>query len=152
MTRALSLLASVTFGLAAWPGAPAAQPAPTTPAVTVVRVERRDITPSVTFTGRIEAKDSVDLRARVEGYLERRLFEEGQEVKVGDLLFVIEKASYEAEIEAIEAAIARAQATLDLAELERRRQEELVRRRACSTRRSPRRPRRAPTSADSRPI
>lgn len=132
MTRALPFLMFVALWLAAWPGAPAAQPAPSTPAVTVMRVEQRSITPSASFTGRIEAKDSVDLRARVEGFLERRLFEEGQEVKVGDLLFVIEKAPYEAAIEVVEAAIARAQATLDLAELERRRQEELVRRRATA--------------------
>ena len=37
------------------------------PAVTVVKVEEREITPAVSFTGRIEAKDKVDLRARVEG-------------------------------------------------------------------------------------
>jgi membrane fusion protein (multidrug efflux system) len=102
------------------------------PAVTVVEVEQRDITPSVSFTGRIEAVDKVDLRARVEGFLDQRLFEEGQEVKARDLLFVIEKAPYQAEIETVNAAIARAQATLDLAEIERRRQAELVRKQATA--------------------
>ena len=102
------------------------------PAVTVVTVEPRDITPSTSFTGRIEAMDKVDLRARVEGFLEQRLFTEGQDVKVGDLLFVIEKAPYQAEIENVEAAIARAQATLDLAEIEQRRQGELVKKQATA--------------------
>lgn len=85
-----------------------AQQAAAPPAVTVVKVEEREITPAVTFTGRIEAKDKVDLRARVEGFLEKRLFEEGQDVNAGDLLFVIEKAPYQAEIENVDATIARA--------------------------------------------
>jgi membrane fusion protein, multidrug efflux system len=102
------------------------------PAVTVVAVEQRDVTPSTSFTGRIEAKDKVDLRARVDGFLEQRLFTEGQDVKAGDLLMVIEKAPYQAEIENVEAAIARAQATLDLAEIERRRQAELVKKQATA--------------------
>ena len=120
-----------------------------------VKVEEREITPAVSFTGRIEAKDKVDLRARVEGFLEKRLFEEGQDVKAGDLLFVIEKAPYQAEIENVDAAIARAQATLDLAELDQRRQAELVKKQAtaagaCSTTPTPRPARRGPTCAGSR--
>src|SRR5262245_23602832 len=102
------------------------------PAVTVVAVELRDITPATSFTGRIEAKDKVELRARVEGFLEQQLFTEGDEVKAGDLLFVIEKAPYQAEIENVNAAIARAQATWDLAEIERRRQSELVKKQATA--------------------
>jgi membrane fusion protein (multidrug efflux system) len=115
------------------PGWVAAQQSPAAaPAVTVVPVEERDITPSTSFTGRIEAKDKVDLRARVDGFLEQRLFTEGQDVRAGDLLFVIEKAPYQAEIENVEAAIARAQSTLDLAEIERRRQAELVKKQATA--------------------
>lgn len=102
------------------------------PAVTVAVVETRDITPTSRFTGRIEAKDKVDLRARVEGFLEQQLFTEGQAVEAGDLLYVIEKAPYQAEIENVEAAIARSQATLDLADIERRRQAELVKKQATA--------------------
>lgn len=102
------------------------------PAVTVAVVASKDITPSVSFTGRIEAIDSVDLRARVQGFLDQRLFEEGADVEKGDLLFVIEKAPYAAEIETIRASIARAQASLDLAEIERRRQEALVKKQAVA--------------------
>jgi membrane fusion protein (multidrug efflux system) len=122
----LGLLALVL----ALPSAAAAQQ--TAPAVTVAVVEQRDVTPSSSFTGRIEAIDKVDLRARVEGFLEQRLFTEGQEVKTGDLLYVIEKAPYLAEIENVEASIARAQSTLDLAEIERRRQGELVKKQATA--------------------
>ena len=120
---------ALALGLMFCQGQATAQQAP---AVTVVKVEQRDITPSTSFTGRIEAMDKVDLRARVDGFLEQRLFAEGQDVKTGDLLFVIEKAPYQADIENVEASIARSQATLDQAELERRRQAELVKKQATA--------------------
>jgi membrane fusion protein, multidrug efflux system len=104
--------------------APAAAPPP--PAVTVSKVARIDVTPSLSFTGRIEAVDKVDLRARVEGFIEKRLFEEGADVKAGDLLYVLEKAPYEAEVEQAMATIARAEATLRVAELSAERQTTLV--------------------------
>jgi membrane fusion protein, multidrug efflux system len=44
------------------------------PAVTVVKIVAAQIKPATTFTGRIEAKDKVDLRVRVDGFLEKRLF------------------------------------------------------------------------------
>ena len=59
--------------------------------MTVVKVVAEDIRPTFPFTGRVEAVDKVDLRARVDGFLEKRLFTEGADVKQGDLLFVIEK-------------------------------------------------------------
>jgi membrane fusion protein (multidrug efflux system) len=129
-----AVLISLALGSPVLAGAAAAQQreGAATPAVTVFKVEQRDVTPSTSFTGRIEAIDKVDLRARVEGFLEQQLFTEGQDVMAGDLLFVIEKAPYEAEIENVNAAIARAQATLDRAELERRRQAELVRKQAAA--------------------
>jgi membrane fusion protein, multidrug efflux system len=96
------------------------------PAVTVVAVATDEIRPSVTFTGRVQARDKVELRARVEGFLEKRLFREGQDVKEGDLLFVIEQPPYKASIEEIKASIEKAQAALTLAELEVGRQSELV--------------------------
>jgi len=89
-------------------------------------VAAHDITPSVTFTGRVQARDKVDLRARVEGFLEKRLFSEGQNVTEGDLLFVIEQAPYKASIVEIEADIQKAQAALKLAEIEVGRATQLV--------------------------
>jgi membrane fusion protein (multidrug efflux system) len=88
------------------------------PAVTVVAVVEHDIKPFVTFSGRVQARDKVDLRARIEGFLEKRLSNEGQDVKKGDLLFVIEQAPYKASIAEIKATIQKAQAALTLAELE----------------------------------
>jgi membrane fusion protein (multidrug efflux system) len=106
-----------------------APPAPP-PAVTVVAASEGEVRPSSTFTGRIVAVDKVDLRARVEGFLEQRLFTEGQHVAVGDLLFVIEKAPYEAHLAEVQAAIERSQASLQVATLQRQRYEELVKRQA----------------------
>jgi len=98
------------------------------PAVTVVKVATADIKPTASFTGRVEAVSKVDLRARVDGFLEKRLFTEGADVKEGDLLFTIEKGLYEAAVDQAKAGIATAEATLKLADIEVGRQTELVQR------------------------
>ena len=95
-------------------------------AVTVISVAEEKITPTVTFTGRVQAQDKVDLRARIDGFLEKRLFNEGQDVKKGDLLFVIEQAPYKSAIAEIKADIQKAQATLTLANIEVKRATELL--------------------------
>ena len=87
-------------------------PAPPPPAVIVTPVVSKDVTPSLGLTGRVEATDRVELRARVTGFLEQRLFEEGQNVAKGDLLFVIEKAPYEAAVSRAKADVAKAEASL----------------------------------------
>lgn len=102
----------------------AAPPPP--PAVQVAVVGSQEITPAVTFTGRVVATDKVDLRARVEGFLERRHFTEGQQVKEGDLLFTIEQGQYQAAVAQAEGGVARAQANLSNAELQLARANELV--------------------------
>jgi membrane fusion protein (multidrug efflux system) len=107
---------------------PAPQQAPP-PAVTVVAVASQGVTPVSSFTGRVEAVDKVDLRARVEGFLDLRHFTEGQDVRQGDLLFTIEKAQYEAAVARAEADVARARATLDNAQLQLDRAEQLARNR-----------------------
>ena len=89
-----------------------AQEADTLPTVMVTTAEERDVTPEFSYVGRIEAVDSVELRARVEGFLEQRNFREGGEVKSGDLLFVIEKAPYEVVVQERQAELAGAEATL----------------------------------------
>jgi membrane fusion protein (multidrug efflux system) len=108
--------------------APAVQNAPP-PAVGVAEVAVRDVTPSVTFNGRVEAIDKVDLRARITGFLAQRTFREGQDVKVGDPLFTIEKQQYEAAVDQAEAAVKQAQAVLLDAQLQVERGEQLLRNR-----------------------
>lgn len=110
--------------------APAQQAPP--PAVTVVSVEATDVTPTMAFTGRIEAVDKVALIARVDGFLEAQPFIEGSIVQAGDLLFAIEKGPYEARLGEVDADIAAAQAELTLAQLEVDRQTTLVARQAAA--------------------
>jgi membrane fusion protein (multidrug efflux system) len=105
-----------------------AEAPPPPPAVSVVAVAQEDIKPTVTFTGRVQARDKVELRARVEGFLQKRLFEEGQDVKEGDLLFVIEPDSYKASVDEIKASIQKAEAALTLASIEVDRASQLVQR------------------------
>jgi membrane fusion protein, multidrug efflux system len=105
---------------------PAASAPP--PAVTVVKVTAAEIKPATTFTGRIEAKNKVDLRARVDGFLEKRLFTEGADVKEGELLFVIEKGLYQTTVDQAKAALETAESTLKLADLDVDRQTQLFQR------------------------
>lgn len=109
----------------------AAGPAPI-PAVTVVKVETKDLRPSVSFSARVEALHKVDLLARIQGYLDKQNFTEGATVKTGDLLYVIEKAPYEAKVAAAEASVAMAKARLDRTEIELKRQTTLVNKEASA--------------------
>jgi membrane fusion protein, multidrug efflux system len=95
-------------------------------------VVSEDIRPASSFTGRIEAQDKVELRARVDGFLEKRLFTEGANVKEGELLFVIEKGLYQAEVDAAQANVEKAEATLQLADLEVERQADLFKKNVAS--------------------
>ncbi|WP_135468908.1 efflux RND transporter periplasmic adaptor subunit [Crenalkalicoccus roseus] len=95
------------------------------PAVGVVVAERKPVTESAEFIGRIEAVNRVEIRARVTGFLQERLFQEGQEVREGEILFRIERAPFEAQLEQARAALASAQATLENARMALQRAREL---------------------------
>jgi membrane fusion protein (multidrug efflux system) len=107
---ALGAAVAAAGGPAAAQGGGPGQGAP--PGVVVEKVERQNVRPSIDFTGRIKAVDKVDLRARVTGFLQERRFAEGQDVQQGELLFVIEKAPYQAEVDQQKAAVAKAQAAV----------------------------------------
>src|SRR4051812_15225009 len=77
------------------------QTAATTP-VKVSHAVERQVTDSVGFTGRTAAVDSVELRARVWGYLDKVNFKEGALVKKGDVLFEIDPLIYKAALEQAE--------------------------------------------------
>ena len=96
----LSLLAALVFQ----PTAAGAQPAPgAPPAVGVVRAQHQHITQSDEFIGRIQAINRVALVARVTGFLEKRLFVEGTEVKQDALLYQIEQPPFQAQVDASKA-------------------------------------------------
>ncbi len=83
------------------------------PAVGVITAERRPITETTEFVGRVEATDRVNIRARVTGFLQERLFREGSDVNKGDVLYRLERAPFEAQLEQAQAGLASAQAQLE---------------------------------------
>jgi membrane fusion protein (multidrug efflux system) len=103
--------------------APAAPPAPS---VGVVPAAIKGVAQGYNFVGRVKAIDTVQLRARVEGFLEKRLFREGDDVKAGQLLYQIEKDQLQAQVEQAKANVASAQATVVNAQLQYNRSLELV--------------------------
>ncbi|MCF7990398.1 MAG: efflux RND transporter periplasmic adaptor subunit [Thiohalocapsa sp.] len=90
------------------PGAGAGASPP--PAVTVAAVARKPVDRSERFIGNIKAIQSVDLKARVEGFLEQVAFEQGSMVASGDLLYRIEQAPYKADLDSAEGQLAAAKA------------------------------------------
>ncbi|MBD0272837.1 MAG: efflux RND transporter periplasmic adaptor subunit, partial [Acetobacteraceae bacterium] len=95
------------------------------PAVGVARAEPRPVTESTEFTGRIEAVNRVDIRARITGFIQERAFQEGHEVRAGSVLFRIERAPFEAAVEQARANVASAQAQLENARVALQRAREL---------------------------
>jgi multidrug efflux system membrane fusion protein len=92
----------------------------------------REVHPWDEYTGRIAAVDSVELRPRVSGYVERVAFREGQEVKKGDLLFVIDKRPYEAALAQAQAQLERARSEAALARAQDARAQALIEAKAIS--------------------
>ena len=88
--------------------------APPPPVVSVAEVVVKEVAQWDEFTGHIEAVDTVEIRPRVAGYIERLGFKEGKEVKKGEVLFVIDQRSFQAELLRAEADLARAHARSQL--------------------------------------
>ncbi|XAZ21353.1 efflux RND transporter periplasmic adaptor subunit (plasmid) [Sinorhizobium sp. B11] len=88
------------------------------PSVGVLTVPVQDVSPKHEFVGRVEAVNAVDIRSRIEGFVDQRLFNEGQLVRKDQDLFLIDKRSLEIALSDARAALASAQAAL--ADAERR--------------------------------
>lgn len=112
----------------------AAQPpaAPPPPAVGVQPATKKGVTWSYSFVGRIRAPESVALMARVQGFLEKVQFTEGQDVKAGDMLYQIEKVQYQAQLDQAQANLAAAKAQELNAQLTYNRSLDLVKSQAVS--------------------
>ena len=115
------------FGTSAKPPQAAAAQPPA-PAVGVRLAAMKGVSQSFEFVGRVKAIEKVDLRARVEGFLEKVLFREGQDVKTGELLYQIEKVQFQAAVDQAKANLAVAEAALTNAKVEYERSLELVKR------------------------
>jgi multidrug efflux system membrane fusion protein len=88
-----------------------------TPVVPVCRPVERTVTEFVEYTGRADAVDSVGVRARATGYLIKMPFEEGSEIKKGDLLFEIDPRQYEVQVNQAQSQLGVVEAQLKLAKI-----------------------------------
>ncbi len=98
---------------------------PPPPPVTIAQPSVEEITDYLEFTGSTVASGQAEVRARVSGVLESMHFEPGSDVEAGELLFVIEPAQYEAQLQAAQAELASGKANLERAEIELKRAERL---------------------------
>ena len=106
---------------------PAASSAPPPPSVTVARPLQKTITEWDEYTGRFAAVATVEVRARVSGFIDSIHFKDGQLVKQGDPLFVIDPRPYKLAVEQAKAEVERVQAKLQIATLDVERATPLVR-------------------------
>ena len=120
-----AVLLAVSLLLLSSCGEKQAEKAAPPPGVLVQAVVQKQISDSVKFLGRTTAINDVSVRARVQGYLLERNFEEGGDINKGDLLFKIDPESYEAALAAARGSVAEYQAALVRAEKDLVRYKEL---------------------------
>ena len=100
--------------------------------VTVNQPLAKDVVEWDQYQGRLDAVESVEIRARVNGYLESINFKDGDEVKKGDLLFVIDPRPYQAELDRAQADLLQAQTRFELASNDLQRAGRLLKAKAIS--------------------
>lgn len=126
MPRLARLLFPPLCAIALLAGCGDEAPAPQPPEVTVVTVEPRDTAITLNFVAQTESSKQVDVRARVGGILEQRLYTEGGVVKQGQVLFRIDPKPYQAAVDAARGALGEAQAQADNARVYFQRAQRLV--------------------------
>jgi len=114
------------------PGGAGAAPPPLP--VTVIEVHTRKVPISLEAVGQAEGSREVEIRARVNGIIEKRLYEEGAPVKADAVLFLIDPAPYELAVEEAKAALQQERVRKELAEVDAKRLEPLAREKAISER------------------
>jgi RND family efflux transporter MFP subunit len=108
------------------------QPQPPPPKVTVVRPERKEITEYLESTGTTQAVNTVQLVARVSGYLDKVFFHDGQMVKKGQPLFLIQQDTYQAGLQQAEGQVMALKAQLEYAQAQLERYTALLPRKAAA--------------------
>jgi RND family efflux transporter MFP subunit len=126
------LVLEFCLGLMGCARAPSAGPPAAPVTVTVSYPVERDVTDYAEFTARIAAVDSVEVRARVWGYLEKVNFKEGTLVKKGDVLFELDPRPYQAILNQALAKVAQDEAQLKYDEAQHQRNLRLIATRAVS--------------------
>ena len=105
---------------------------PPPPQVTVSQPRRQPVVDYLEFTGNTQAINTVQLKARVQGFLEKILFKDGDPVKKGQLLFVIQQNTYQDQLQQAEAQILQQKANYDHAVIETARYTRLVQQKAAA--------------------
>ena len=123
LAAALILLAPALAGCGQ--GQPPGSGPPPPPTVTVAKPVERGIVDQDEYVGRFVAVDSVEVRARVSGYLDQIHFRDGQMVKQGDLLFTIDKRPFQNTVAQARGTLAQAKANLAFAEADLERAKQL---------------------------
>ena len=114
LTAHLFLLAILTSGCGAPARSESAAPPP--PPVLVTEARTADVPIYSEYPAQTYARDFVDVRARVDGYIQQWLFRPGQEVHAGDTLYVLDKRPYEAALDQAKGNLAQSEADLDFAQ------------------------------------
>lgn len=128
-----ALLAVIAaFGLAGCDVAPQEQEAPAPPQVSVLTLTGRELVISEDLPARVAALRSADIRAQISGIVQRRLFEQGAEIRSGTVLFQINPAPFKADVDSAAAALQRAEAVLARARIQIERLQPLLRTDAIS--------------------
>lgn len=104
----------------------ATKPANQIAEVGVISISPQTVTLSTELSGRTTAYTVAQIRPQVSGIVKKRVFKEGAFVKAGDLLYQIDPSSYQATYDSAKASVAKAQATLNAAQLKAKRQSELL--------------------------
>src|ERR1700677_3825874 len=127
---AVAIIAMVAFlflsGFGHSKSKPTSQPAAAPPEITVARVIHRPLREWQEFSGRLQAVNTVEVRPRVSGYVDRVAFEDGARVKKGQLLFQIDPRPFQAEVDRLLSERSRSLSDLQLAQANRARAERLI--------------------------
>lgn len=107
-------------------------PTPPAPEVTVIKTVPKDTPVTIEFVGKTVSSRRVEIRSRVEGFLEKRLYTEGSMVKEGDVLFQMDQKPFQADLRAAKAELAQQQARLENAEANLKRVKPLAEKNAVS--------------------
>ena len=130
--KTVSMALAVSALLVACARNEAAETPPPPPAVAAAKVVSKPVTEFDEFTGRFEAVERVEIRPRVSGYITAVQFQQGHEVRKGDILYVIDPRPYQATLKRAQAELARARTQLTLAQSERERATRLIEKHAIS--------------------
>src|SRR6201997_817712 len=129
---AVAVAALVTTAACSRSNVHAAGPAMPPPLVTAVRASAQDVPRYLDEIGRNAAFEAVTVTPQVSGRIVERQFQDGENLRKGQLLFVVDPRPYKAQLDSAQASLAQAKAALDLAKIQFARDEEVISTRAIS--------------------